>query len=81
MNSLARIAYLVATDPAFRQALQADPEAAVASHGLSLDDETRAVLREMQTLLARPPATPSAGSTAPTGIWIGGCSFTHTAVS
>jgi len=39
MNTLARIAYLAATDPAFRQALQADPEAAVASHGLSLDDE------------------------------------------
>jgi hypothetical protein len=49
----------VVTDPSFHQALQADPEAVVAAHGLSLDDEAverGAVSVERMSLDApRPP--------------------------
>jgi hypothetical protein len=36
MNALERIAYLAATDPTFRQALQADPQAATIGRGLTM---------------------------------------------
>ena len=55
MNTLERIAHLAATDPDFRQALQADPQATVTAQGLSLSAEQLAAVRRLRHLLAMPP--------------------------
>lgn len=56
MNVLERIAYLAATDPTFRQALQADPQAATTAQGLTLSPKEEAALRAVRPLLALVPA-------------------------
>ena len=55
MSTLERIAHLAATDPDFRQALQADPHATVTAQGLSLSAEELAAVRRLRHLLATPP--------------------------
>jgi len=55
MNALERLAYLAATEPAFRQALAADPQAALASQGLALNANEMAAISNLRHLLATPP--------------------------
>ena len=83
MNNLQRTIYLAATGPHFRARLLADPRAASASLGLTLDDEELAVLMEMRRLFVRHPATwlSGQGYSDPTWGWIRGPSFTHAALA
>jgi uncharacterized membrane protein len=55
MSHLAQIVYLAATDPEFRRALQADPKAATAAQGLTLNDEELSALRALRHLLGLAP--------------------------
>lgn len=83
MNDLQKTIYLAATDPAFLQALQADPEKATVSQDLTLSDEELAVLMEMRHWFARQPATwlSGQGYGDPTQGWISSRSFTHAALA
>lgn len=56
MSPIARTVHLATTDPDFRRALQLDPQAATAAHGLALGDEELEVLRTLHPLLALSPA-------------------------
>jgi len=55
MNSLAQTIYLATTNPEFRGALQANPQAATAARGLTLNDEELDALRALQQLLDLSP--------------------------
>jgi len=81
MNDLQRTIHLAVTDSHFRAQLLADPEAAIASHGLALDDEELPVLMEMRLLFARHPAIWLSGPVDPTGRWVSGRPFTHAALA
>ena len=54
---LQQVIHRAVTDVHFRARLLADPRAASASLGLTLDDEDLAVLTEMRHLFTRHPAT------------------------
>ena len=56
-DALPQIIYRVATDPNFLAKFQANPEAAAASYGLSLSDEERLALMEVQSLFSRQPVS------------------------
>ena len=83
MNNLQRTIYLAATGLHFRARLLADPRAATASLGLTLDDEELAVLMEMRRLFARHPATWLSGQGYSDSMrgWAGGPPFTHAALA
>ncbi|MFQ6102642.1 MAG: Os1348 family NHLP clan protein [Anaerolineae bacterium] len=72
--SLQQAIHRAVTDAHFRARLLADPRAAIASLGLTLDDEELAVLMEMRHLFARHAATwlSGQGYGDPTGRWFGG---------
>jgi len=55
MNGLDQLACLLSTDASFRQVFLADPEAALAAHGLVLDAETRAAVIRVHRVLATSP--------------------------
>lgn len=74
MNQLAQTIYLIATDPVFRRALQADPKAAIVAWRLHLNDEEWDVLMEMWDLLTHYSVVTQSGrcfnETIP--FWFGG---------
>ena len=80
MNNLQRTIYLAATGLHFRARLLADPRAATASLGLTLDDEELAVLMEMRRLFAR-TATWLSGPGDPTWGWFSGPPVTQAALA
>lgn len=55
MNTFERIAHLAAAEPAFRQALATDPQAALAAQGLALSVEEMAAISNLRHLLAISP--------------------------
>jgi len=55
MTPLAQTVYLASTDPDFRRALQAGPQAAAAAHGLALSEEQLGVLYALRPLLDLSP--------------------------
>ena len=81
--SLQQVIHRAVTDAHFRARLLADPEAAIASLGLTLDDEELAVLMEMRRLFARHPATWLSGQGYSDSMrgWAGGPPFTHAALA
>jgi hypothetical protein len=83
VNDLLKTIHLAATDSHFRVQLQADPRVAIASLGLTLDDEELAVLGEMRLLFAHCPATwlSGQGYGDPMRNWIGGRSFARAALA
>ncbi|PKO19884.1 MAG: hypothetical protein CVU38_21475 [Chloroflexi bacterium HGW-Chloroflexi-1] len=81
--ALQQVIHRAVTDAHFRAQLLADPKAATASLGLTLDAEELTILMEMRHLFARHPATwlSGQGDSDPTGGWIRGPSFTHAALT
>ena len=55
MTALQQTVYLASTDPEFRRALQAGPQAATAARGLTLNDEELDALRALRHLLGLAP--------------------------
>ena len=55
MSTLERITHLVATDPTFRQAMELDPQTAIASQGLILNEEEMVTISSLRHLLAASP--------------------------
>lgn len=82
MTALQQTIYLATTDPEFRRALQANPEAAAMARGLNLDAEEWAVLMEVWDPLVRYPTTALSGHRLDELIpfWFGGPPFTSTAL-
>jgi len=54
MTALATVAHLAATDPAFRDLLATDPEAALRSRHVSLGEDERKLLSDLRAALTRP---------------------------